>query len=334
MAYQTGTATDRADLLDKLRVFLLANGWTIEAWRFRVAQATARWLAVSKSGVFLNFAETNTIPGAVTHMLTTAHLNCRWSTSYAAGSDFQAQPGGAGNGPGTSDTCVGDLPGPFASYHFFDGVGASGPYVYVAVEVSAGEFRHFGGGILEKVGTYTGGEFTFGHYWSAVLGTLNDPTNGINGVPFDSSNGSSQNAQVAMASVRCVESVGGGEILAYANSTNRGMRCGGWVRANTQPSAGDAAGSPLLAIYQAGPIPEIGLAPLIRVPCYAERPSGFFSLIGEPPAFRHIRVDFLNPGDEITLGTEVWKTFPVVRKGTAPGNRGSGNFGIAYRRTP
>lgn len=334
MAYQTGTATDSADLLDKLRAFLLANGWTIEAWRFRIAQPSWRWLAVSKSGFFFNFAvDLSTVS---TRFPANNHIRTRWATSYASGSDFQAQPGGAGSAVG-GDVFCGDIVGPYTAYHFFEGVGASGPYAYAAVEISAGEFRHFGVGVLDKAGTYTGGEFSFGTVWSAdpAAGVISDPTSAQHMIPFDSSSSANATTLVATCtSVRCVESGGGGEVVGYAGApTGRMLRCGGWLFNETSQGA-FSRGSLGYEFYRAGPTTVIGLAPLIRVQCFAERSSGLCSFIGEPPNFRHIRMDFLNPGDEITLGTEVWKVFPYVRKGTTPNIRSSGNIGIAYRRSP
>ena len=332
MAYQTGTATDSADLLDKLRAFLLANGWTIEAWRFRIAQPSWRWLAVSKSGFFFNFAVD--LSAVSTRFPTNNHIRLKWATSYASGSDFQSQPGGSGNGAG-GDVLCGDIVGPYTAYHFFDGVGASGPYAYAAVELGAGEFRHFGVGVLDKVGTYSGGEFSFGTVWSAEGIAISDWTNQAHQIAFDSSSSAGSITQLATAtSVRCVESQAGGEVVGYASApVGRNLRCGGW-QFHEGTAASTSRGGVGHEFYRAGPTLTVGLAPLIRVQCFAERGSGLHSMIGEPPAFRHIRMDALNPGDEITLGTEVWKCFPYVRKGTTPLIRSSNNVGIAYRRTP
>lgn len=332
MAYQTGTATDSADLLDKLRAFLLANGWTIEAWRFRIAQTTWRWLAVSKSGFFFNFAVD--LSAVSTRFPSNNHIRTRWATSYASGSDFQAQPGGAGSAAGGDILCC-DIVGPYTAYHFFEGVGASGPYAYAAVQIGAGEFRHFGVGVLDRAGTYTGGEFAFGTVWTAETAVISDSTSQFHMIPFDSSSSASEvSPSATCTSVRCVESGAGGEVVGYGSPpTGRLLRCGGWMSHRTGQSS-VARGSLGFEFYRAGPTTVVGLAPLIRVQCHAERSSGMCSFIGEPPGFRHIRVDFLNPGDEITLGAEVWKVFPYIRKGTTPNIRSSGNIGIAYRRSP
>lgn len=328
MAYQTGTSSSTADLLDKLRAFLLASGWTIEAWRFQIANPTWRWLAVSKSGWFFNIAEYLAVLNAGSHP-TVNNLQLAWATSYASGSDFGSQPGSE------AINYAPTLTPPYTSYHFFDGVGASGPYCHVAVELGAGEFRHFGFGVLDKVGTYTGGQFLYTTTWDMQVGRVNNPNGGYHGMPFDSTSTTTVGLQQNATSVRCVESPGGGALLGYYGGVPAGqqLRCGGYF-GHSGIGGTNLSGTPSWAFWIAGPITSIGVAPLQRVPCFGDRGSSQFALIGEPPGFRHIDVTFLNPGDEITLGSEVWKTFPLVRKGSSSANIPvSSMFGLAFRKS-
>ncbi|MED5072470.1 hypothetical protein T4Y61_30580, partial [Pseudomonas aeruginosa] len=54
--------------------------------------------------------------------------------------------------------------------------------------------------------------------------------------------------------------------------------------------------------------------------------------IGEAPDFGLCRMDFLAPGDSITIGTDTWRVFPLLQRGTANdfGNT-SALVGYAFR---
>jgi hypothetical protein len=60
--------------------------------------------------------------------------------------------------------------------------------------------------------------------------------------------------------------------------------------------------------------------------------TGLYSPIGQPPHLRWVRLDHLQPRDVITIGTEQWMTFPVIRRDGGVGQPNSGRLGIAYRR--
>lgn len=337
MAYQTGTATDPADLLDKLRAFLLANGWTIEAWRFRTDQPTWRWLALSRAGSFFNIVEDRTFnPGAVAGAHpTSSHIVATYATSYNSANNYNNQaPGGTGQLVGWCPNVV----GPFSSYHFFEGVGLSGAYVHVAVELGVGEFRHFGAGVLDKQGTYTGGEFAYGVSWDLRTVYINS-LNRAHGIPFDGGARTFDGLVLSHTVVRCAEacalySLPGEWLTIFGNpAAGRKARAGGIF--SYDPADTNIADTFNQAFWAAGPLVGAGVAPLERIHVQAERGGGFWTPIGEVPGMRRINIQFLNPGDELTLGTEVWKVFPVTRKGTGASNiPQSGNAGFAFRRSP
>jgi hypothetical protein len=52
------------------------------------------------------------------------------------------------------------------------------------------------------------------------------------------------------------------------------------------------------------------------------------------PASRLVRIDNLTPGDVMTIGSDQWKCFPVIRKNGGPGLETSLNWGYAYRVVP
>jgi len=326
MAYDTGTATSTADLLDKLRIFLDANGWSV-TWRFQIAQTTWRWLHASKSGVFFNFWEQ--LSSLSTSAPSSHHIRCAYATSYASGSDAMNQPDA-----GLASGGAGCIP-PYLAYHFFEGVGSSGPYCYAAVEIAAGEYVHFGAGVLNKAGAYTGGEFACGTMWvqnnTYGGGSMENALSQPNAWPFsDTSNWQAQGTNLPIGTiVRCPAALSGNYAVSTRSTTPAGaqLRCGGadaWSTARTQ------GGVPSWAIWRAPVIQAIAGAVLMRAHCFVERPSSLISYIGEPPGLRHLSIEYLSHAEEITLGTDVWKVFPLRRKGTGTGIPLSGNFGIAY----
>jgi hypothetical protein len=328
MAYQSGTASSVANLLDNLQAFLAANGWTV-VWRFQIASSGSRWVNASKSGVFLNFwEETAALAGPAFGTWSPAgpNVRCAYATSYASGSDAAAQPGN--NGLVTANATI----PPFLAYHFFEGTGESGPYVYGVIEITAGEFRHFGAGMLNKAGTYTGGEFCVATCWAMNGGApqMSSAVSQLNAWPFDDCAGWnlwSNNLPVGTI-VRCTGALSGTHATANRSApTGAALRCGGALASDNLRTL---MGSPQNLIWNAGTIHSIAVAPLMRVPCFVERASGYFSYIGQPPAFRHIDMSYLSPGDEIVLGAETWKAFPLLRKGSNQNMPMSNNYGIAY----
>jgi hypothetical protein len=95
-------------------------------------------------------------------------------------------------------------------------------------------------------------------------------------------------------------------------------------------------------------VPLLGLLPntwngetvLLPFPIYIARSSGNkMSLVGNLKHLRHCRINFHNPGDIITLGSDQWKVYPWYRKNVStPGSSGvsdshSGTVGFAVRYT-
>lgn len=324
MAYQTGTATSTANLLDTARAFLAANGWTV-TWRFQVAQVTWRWLHVTKSGLFFNLWEQLSAfhsPGSPPpHNIFGAY-----ATGYTAANDAGNQPG-----QGAATGATGITP-PYLAYHFFEGVGASGPYFFCALEIGAGEFRHFGIGILNKIGTYTGGEFSCGVCIDLRSPAIRAVDNGSNGTMFDDHSVLFSGMPLPGTDIRCIEALSGSRVESRANAAaGFRLKCGNTgVAATAYGNLNHGGGAWLLDRF-AGPIVALQVAPLIRPLCFAERTTNVFSLIGDPPAFRFVKMTFLSPGDEVVLGSETWKCFPVVRKGSVAADFAqSGDFGYAY----
>jgi hypothetical protein len=161
MAYETGSATSRDDLLGKLRIFLVANGWTQDYW---AAEGEGYRLHVHKDTVYANF---RTSAGASEKLLTTVQTDANtWfamnvSTGYDGTKHWSLQPGApyhTGTNPGSLASGF-LVTGSIVSYYFF----AQDNSFDVVAEISSGVFRSMHAGELTKFGSYTGGMYMTSH---------------------------------------------------------------------------------------------------------------------------------------------------------------------------
>jgi len=173
MAHETGSATDPVDLLDKLRLFCIAQSITVNEYR---AEGTApgQLLSVSFNGGFFSIGfVVNATTGVEGYRLTQA-------SAYAASTAWGSQADETdATGPQVTP-CYGVLNGgAIGTYHFSY---FAGGVVMVSFIANSGSWRHFCFGSLEKYGTYTGGAIILGHFIEFNAG-LDDPYTGEN-VPF------------------------------------------------------------------------------------------------------------------------------------------------------
>ncbi|HED4416091.1 TPA: hypothetical protein R4327_000587 [Pasteurella multocida] len=145
MAYQTGTASSVAILLEKLKEFAETQNWTINKHN-----STQLFLSNSEGYWALEFKE---------NLLFT--LVC---TGFDGSRDAFNQPGSSANSQFAYRrvrTATSHLEnGNFVTYDFF----GTSQYLHVVVQIEAERFRHFGIGTLHKEGEYTGGQYAFGTY--------------------------------------------------------------------------------------------------------------------------------------------------------------------------
>jgi len=137
----------------------------------------------------------------------------------------------------------------------------------------------------------------------------------------------------------------------YNVSLDHGFDGNGWSKAGHDTTAGtDSTSSwasspaslltiaPVYKLMQAQPNLWNGEAVLIRIQSFVCRGSGKFSLVNNLEHCRYIRNTNYNDGDTITLGSDVWHVYPMIRKnsatptpgGTSP-NQHSGTWAIAVR---
>ena len=323
MAYETNSASSIQDLVDKLQTFAVANGWTLdEHIDGAVGQAT-----IHRDDCYISFRWDSS---------PSTDLAIYQSLGWAGSSLPHAMPDDSGNGdtsvPISTDRRINFVSvGPFTAYHFF--ADTSPYYIHIAVEVDSGRFRHFGFGNLNKLGTWTGGEYCYGHYWGQTVSTVDLPTStshyfGLDGVPSSVSSCATlhvedwegQTVDEKWMVLGATTSAGvdrAGEDRLYGSGTSRG---GLWAYALSWiPMVRLNAYKPFIPI-------EVLYRDVTTAP-------DTWILMGTQPDIALVNMKHFNPGDTITFGGEDWLVFPWVRKQhLLADTEESWNAGVAYRK--
>lgn len=335
MAYQTGTATDCNDLLDKFRLFAIAQGWTANRW---VTAGNGRELCLQKGSAYFNFRslqnENPTFNGyAAGAGMYGIILN--GSDGYSSGSAWDRQPGYPVRNAGTLGAAdqghiwcpVHDLStGPFPAYHFFSM--NSGQALYCEWEVSTGTFQRFGVGSLDLFNPAAGGG---GRFCYATGGAIPLTGTNLRWREYDIDNASWM--------MECVP-FRRASLPAHTSSYGPGRTtAGSMVRAafssfdNWACSGRDASQQPYAWVCQGGgnhdrllrdlsPAPLNGVAVLVPNVVSLNINNEFLAPIGQMPGLRFMDMSNYLPGDEFTIGSDTWKVFPWYAKGGLSFQRG------------
>lgn len=345
MAYQFVSApSNQAAVMTALRDFAVTNGWTNEHF----SASTPGFMTLSRGGCFVSFGWNGSETAA------SASIAMWQSLGYSAGqaSTPWGHPDDSGNGTNTTNFGAGRRvsaigTGPYVGLHLFasdddDVSGNSAPHVYAVLEYESGLFRHFGFGSIDKIGDWVGGEFVGGHVWPSGA-AASVPTTGFGSVLLDGAHGES--VSPVIAGTVHVEGLPG-----MAGASKWGVA---WNRTSFTPATGnDRAGNARADLYGGirasmytdifGPfVPSAltGFVPLLPCPVwYSGDPTGTnrrLVLLGSMPNARMVQMRNFNPGDEIAIGGNDWKIFPVVRKSNVGGtNPETRNMGLAYLKVP
>ncbi|KAE8546143.1 hypothetical protein [Marinobacter nauticus] len=208
---------------------------------------------------------------------------------------------------------------PLLSVHLFGGNSPT-PYLYAAIEMEPGYYRHIVIGMFEKLGAALGGTF-----WdvSAVYAASNASHPGYHRAPFLYN-----------------DFVSGTEI----NGGCDGQDSNGnpaWVKFNDYYSlvpqlAGGHWGCELMTFFKCSPIQFNGRTPLITPLVWVD--SAGYRPYGTPPAFRYIEMSYFEAGDELVIGSDTWKVFPWARRKvggrnntlTSTSDEATDMYGLAY----
>lgn len=330
LQYQTGSATDVEDLVNKIQTFLGSNGFTIEEY----SAVNNRCTISDGSSLYVTLA---------------------WdSTDQQAIAVFQSLGWTAGDTPGTStddsgngDTVLGTIDderraefqqaGPYTAYHLFVEDGATGDekYCHIVVEVTSGIFVHFGFGNLVKVGTWTGGEYAYGGIWSqASISIIDVPSSPSHSMLLDS-NVSTLDEGATMH----MEGVGDQGVSEkwgiFYTSTSGGTDTAGETRRVLYGSSRQAGFHlQIQNIRQEALASYVPISPVVVA--YFDQTISPDKIIwlGQMPNVGILNLGSLSPGDDITLGGETWTVFPWARKQFLQNDTiESWNAGVAYRKS-
>lgn len=318
MAYETGISTSLNDLLDKIRLFAIAQGFTQN--EFTVVDSTTKRLYMQKNtsnggGLTFYFGIESFINAAVT----TTELRLRGATGCTPGAALNLQPGAP------SQSAVMDFVGngPYVAYHLFSN--AAGDYVHCVLEYSAGFFSHLVFGQLDKFGTYAGG-----HYCDAVH---------VGGLPSDRGNYQSSFSRMLFDNIG-VSAPSRGQV-----SANLELNVWRMFDSTTgSPSSFDAYGNGRFSFTSrllVGSQPNTLNLATPFIPIYIFTDIGGTNSGNRTPlgVVKDLRLVWLQPfavGQEVTLGSDTWKVFPMTRRSNLANTQdqlpNSWQLGYAYRK--
>jgi hypothetical protein len=306
--YATGTPTSLSDFLNSLATFAASAGWTVDN---NAASGSTYYLAVHNGSCYLGFYVPNTAALGGTLQLQL------WGATGYAGSTLPAAQAGA------SPQAALMFPppvGPYTAYHFFS-TNAGPTYLHTLLEYSSGNFLHLHGGCLNPVGGASPCTYVAGTQWSGLTGipAANDSgPGGNNFTPFSGENTASGYRQFQLRAT--VDSVAR---WFYPGNATPGRAIGS-VR----------SGSKNVHAFARAPNTYNQLAPLIPLSLYVERAVGnVYSYLGDVIDMRWINLANNQAKDEITIGSDTWKVYPVISKQPfGSPTAATNNYGFAFRK--
>ncbi|MBS0364900.1 MAG: hypothetical protein JSR67_03640 [Proteobacteria bacterium] len=317
MAYATGSTPSNATaVLQALATWCTGYGWTVDN---NAAYSGGWWLAVHKGACFLNYVVPSTNDRITMYGATGFSGAATPSTQAQTSLGFQITP----------------LVGPYSAYHFFSS--SSATYLHVCLEVASNVFAHMHGGLLSSFGGASPGIYVSVSAWNSYTNTGSGDTSssypdGSHNVrPFDTGPN--------------YYSVGSGAVCATVDTTFRWFGMGGgnyFVSPNRVDMLGFTTQSTQRPPWNRSGLTRSpnsfdGVAVLFSIPIFAERAAGgIYSMIGEVPDVRMVNMTNNNAKDEITIGTDVWKLYPLVANSsmvnTSGANASSYPYGLAFRK--
>lgn len=330
MAYETGASTGPNDLLDKLRLFAIAQGWTVNRW---TTVGSGRELCVSKGSAYYNMRsyQNETVFSNGWDYTQRYGISINGSDGYLPGSPWDRQPGYPIRPSGYvgSDQWASHVPfvtsiGPFPAYHLF---APDNKTIYLEIEVTTGCFLRMGFGTLDLFNPAApgGGRFfyatggsasvTGSTSWYSWLGVDIDNPYALEEVPFRGADINCTGNQVGSL-VRCAFD----SFDNWASSQRTGST-------DVTPQSCQGGGVHDKILRDSSPNPLNGVGILTPNVVSVNRANEYLHPLGVVPGIRYMDMTNYLPGDEFTLGSDTWKVFPWYQK-----NGRSYQRGIAYKK--
>jgi len=183
MAVQNETVSSFTDLITKLDTYFQTIGWTAEHLDTTTTAVTGGEWAMLRTGTNLRFAtswDANVTPNslAIYQYVDQVYDNTvrPWEQDNDSGNGYAGKA--EASIIGERHVIIGSTP---IQYWAFSPENTD-DYTYVVVETAEGVYCHFGFGILDKRGDWTGGEFVYGQ--RNYLGNITNGTIMVDGVSF------------------------------------------------------------------------------------------------------------------------------------------------------
>lgn len=331
MAYETGASTGPNDLLDKLRLFAIAQGWTVNRW---VAVGSGRELCVSKGSAYYNMRsyQNETVFSNYTNDTSRYGISINGSDSYAGGNTWDRQPGYPIRTDGTagSDQWTSHVPfvtstGPFPAYHLF---APDSKTIYLEVEVTTGTFQRMGFGTLDLFNPASagGGRFFYATGGSASV-TNSTSSNTWLGAEIDSSYFALEEVPFRGADIDCAGARVGSLVRCAFDSFDNWASSQRTGSTAVTPQSCQGGGVHDKILRDSSPNPMNGVGILTPNVVSVNRANEYLHPVGVVPGIRYMDMTNYLPGDEFTLGSDTWKVFPWYQKGGRSFQRG-----IAYKK--
>lgn len=300
---ETGVASDVHDLLSRINTRLTAEGWTIN--KYDIADPDIHDLYVSR------LIDSSTRYFLFRATLSSSQLWTCGATGFDGGQTWDNQPG-RGQHANTNFVAA-----PIKQYKFF----GAASYFYISIQKQTAIYGHAGIGVLEKCGTWVGGEFCFGTYITLDPNGPNyrwdDPYYSTHAYPFDSMSGYSRPGSVRV-------DTGYGTSVWHTFNTSSTLKAIGQGRRNALMER---------MRVRNGPNEFNGQTILLPVYCYVRKqvPEAAWLYAGKPPDLRMLNITGLNYEDTLVLGPDNWNTFPILQKNGASRQPNSSFYGIGYK---
>ena len=308
MAYETGSASSPSDLLDKLRAFLLTNGWTINSF---ITIGSGKRLHIQKGSCYYNFRAYHGETVSAADDLNSQNTTNFWgiggypSDGYSAASNWNAQPGC----PIYEYYCRGgyanQLSSAIPTYHFFTYTDIT--EVHVVIEFVTGKFQHINFGDLEKYNVSASGG-----RWMSM------PTSTNSQLPHRyGQDHSGAGSMVPFRGAYYLGSSGYNSSMIRVNIDNHD----GWA---FEGSRSNISNSPIAAVgphyynqdfETATTSPYSWQTQLLPYVIGIVRSNASVSPFGEIKHLRELDITNYMEAEEIVLGPDTWKVFPLYQKG-------------------
>lgn len=325
MAYLQTTAVSVSDILDSIATFATSLGWTVARNNTYTSGATTqRILSLSRVGFdYAHFA--SNLSASHTEILTMR------SISFSGAGALSTEPEKS-TAPRTNLITA----GAYVNLWLFGDSGTS-PYIHCVIEHAAGRYRHFGIGNLVKKGTWTGGGYNHCTFWEPAAASSIDSGSHVRPFSEFTSAAASSNHSIRCDDADRIVGTVSGVDNRYA-IYNPSMNNSNYVATGLHTTSYT---SPMMYVYGMGYVTHTissynQRVSLINISNFVTRAAGYMTYIGDTPDVRAVNTAPFQAGEEYTIGSDVWKIFPMIRTGTGSGsgdeNSWSGFAGLAYRK--